>query len=160
MWNNCNCVVVRILFGIRMKTDLLQSCGHCWVFQICRHIQCSTLTVSSFRICNSSTGIPSPPLALFVVMLPKVHLTFISRMSGCRWDEQITIVVIWVMKIFFLYSSSVYSCHLFLTSSASVRSRLFPSIFAWNVPSVSNFLEEICSLSHPIVFLYFFALFT
>ena len=29
----------------------------------------------SFRIWNSSTGIPSPSLALFVVMLPKAHLT-------------------------------------------------------------------------------------
>ena len=25
-----------------MKTDLFQSCGHCWVFQICWHIECST----------------------------------------------------------------------------------------------------------------------
>ena len=24
-------------FGIEMKTDLFQSCGHCWVFQICWH---------------------------------------------------------------------------------------------------------------------------
>ena len=31
-----------------MKTDLFQSCGHCWVFQICWHIECSTLTASSF----------------------------------------------------------------------------------------------------------------
>ena len=42
---------------------------------------------------------------------------------------------------FFLYSSSVYSCHLFLMSSASVRSIPFLSyiepIFAWNVPLVS-----------------------
>ena len=45
-----------------MKTDLFQSCGHCWVFQICWHIECSTFTASSFRIWNSSTGIPSPPL--------------------------------------------------------------------------------------------------
>ena len=44
-----------------MKTDLLQSCGHCWVFQICWHIECSTFMASSFRIWNSSTGIPSPP---------------------------------------------------------------------------------------------------
>ena len=29
-------------------------------------------------------GIPSPPLALFVVMLPKAHLTSHSRMSGSR----------------------------------------------------------------------------
>ena len=28
-------------FGIGMKTDLFQSCGHCWVFQICWHIECS-----------------------------------------------------------------------------------------------------------------------
>ena len=68
-----------------MKTDLFQSCGHCWVFQICWHIECSTFTASSLRIWNSSTGIPSPPLALFVVMLSKAHLTTHSRMSGSRW---------------------------------------------------------------------------
>ena len=72
-------------FGIRMKTDLFQSCGHCWVFQICWHIECSTFTASSFRIWNSSTGIPLPPLALFIVMLPKAHLTSHSKMSGSRW---------------------------------------------------------------------------
>jgi hypothetical protein len=72
-------------FEIGMKTDLFQSCGHCWVFQICWHIECSTFTASSFKIWNSSTGIPSPPLALLVVMLPKVHLTSHCRMSGSRW---------------------------------------------------------------------------
>ena len=50
-------------FGIGMKTDLSQSCGHCWGFQICWHIECSTFTASSFRIWNSSAGIWSPPLA-------------------------------------------------------------------------------------------------
>jgi len=30
-----------------MKTDLFQSCGHCWVFQICWHIECSTFTALS-----------------------------------------------------------------------------------------------------------------
>ena len=29
-------------FGIGMKTDLFQSCGHCWFFQICWHIERST----------------------------------------------------------------------------------------------------------------------
>ena len=61
--------------GIGMKTNLFQTCGHCWVFQICWHTECSTFTASSFRIWNSSTGIPSHPLALFVVMLSKAHLT-------------------------------------------------------------------------------------
>ena len=72
-------------FGIGMKTDLFQSCGHCWVFQICWHIEGSTCTVSSLRIWNSLTLMPSPPLALFVVMLPRAHLTSNSRMSGSRW---------------------------------------------------------------------------
>ena len=103
-----------------MKTDFFQSCGHCWVFQIGWHIECSTFTASSFRIWNSSTGIPSPPLALFVVMLPKAHLTSHSRMSGSRW----VITPLWLCGSWrsFLYSSSVYSYHLFLISSASIRS--------------------------------------
>ena len=90
VWDECNCATVWAFFGIAflwigMKTDLFQSRGHCWVFQICWHIECSTLTASSFRIWNSSTGIPSPPLALFIVMLSKDHLTSHSRMSGSRW---------------------------------------------------------------------------
>ena len=62
MWDECNWAVVWTLpfFGIRMKTDLFQSCGHCWIFQVCWHTECSTFTVSSFRIWNSSTGIPLP----------------------------------------------------------------------------------------------------
>ena len=77
--------------------------------------ECSTFTVTSFRIWKSSTGIPSPPLALFIVMLPKAHLTLHSRMSGSRW----VIIPLWLSEFWrsFLYSSSVYSCHLFLTSS-------------------------------------------
>ena len=59
--------------GLEWK-DLFQSCGHCWVFQISWHIECSTFTASSFRIWNSPTGIPSLPLSLFIVMLPKAHL--------------------------------------------------------------------------------------
>ena len=70
--------------GLKWK-HLFQSCGHCWVFQICWYIECSTFTASSFRIWNSSAGILSPPLALFVVLLPKAHLTSYSRMFGSRW---------------------------------------------------------------------------
>ena len=68
-----------------MKIDLFQYCDHCWVFQIFWLIECCTLTASSFRIWNSSTGIPSPPLALVIVMLPKAPLTLHSSMSGSRW---------------------------------------------------------------------------
>ena len=34
---------------------LFQSCGHCWVFQICWHIEYSTFTASTVRIWHSST---------------------------------------------------------------------------------------------------------
>ena len=89
MWDECSCAVVWTFFGIAFLWDCsenrtFQSCGHCWVFQICCYIECSTFTASSFRIWNSSTGIPSPPPALFVVMLPKIHLTSHSGMSGSR----------------------------------------------------------------------------
>ena len=120
-----------------MKTDLFQSCGHCWVFQICWHTERSTFTASSVRIWNSSTGIPSAPLALLVVMLLKAHLTFHSRMSGSRW----VITPSWLSGSWrsFWYSS-VYFFHLFLIYSASVRSIPFlsfiVSIFAWKFPLV------------------------
>ena len=112
-----------------MKTDLFQSCGHRWFFQICWHIEYSTYTASPFRIWNSSTGIPSPPLALFIVMLLNAHLTLHSRMSGSRP----VITTSWLPGSWrsLLYSSSVYSCH-FLISSASIRSIPFLS-FTWYV---------------------------
>ena len=142
-----------------MKTDLFQSCGHCWVFQICWHIECSTFTASSYRIWNSSTGIPSHPVALLVVMLPKAHLTSHSRMSGSRW----VITPSWLSGSWrsFLYSSQ-YSCQFILVSSASLRSLPLLSfivpIFAGNSPLVSIIFLK--SLSHSIVFLYFFAFIT
>ena len=46
----------------RMKTDLFQSCGHCWVSQICWHIECS----SSWNLClnrwvDNSSGFNTCP---------------------------------------------------------------------------------------------------
>ena len=63
VWDQCNCAVVWTFFGIALlrtdvKTDLFQPCGHCWVFQICWHIECSTFTASSFRIWNNSAAFP------------------------------------------------------------------------------------------------------
>ena len=58
-----------------------------------------------------------------------------------------------------LYSTSVYSFHLFLISSASIRSLLLLSfivpIFGWNVPLMFPIF-----LKRSVVFLYFFVLFT
>ena len=73
------------------------------------------------------------------MMLPKAQLTLHSRMSGSGR----VITLSWLSGPWrsFLYNSSVYYCHFFLISSASVRSIPFLSfietIFAWSFPLVS-----------------------
>ena len=92
-------------------------------------------------------------------MLPKAHLTSHCRISGSRWVTTPSWLFLSLRP--FLYSSSVYSCHLLLISSA--RSLPFLSYYAHPCMKCSldlpSFLEEISSLSHSVVFLYFFALF-
>ena len=49
MWDECSCVVVWAFFalpflGTEMKIGLFQFCGHCWVFQICWHIEWAALS--------------------------------------------------------------------------------------------------------------------
>ena len=68
-----------------MKSDLFQPCGHHWAFKTCWHIECSTFTASSSRTWNSSTGIPSPSLALFIVMLPNCDFVFHMMLFNCVW---------------------------------------------------------------------------
>ena len=73
-------------------------------------------------------------------------------MSSSRW----VIKPLWLSMSLrpFLYSSSVYSCHLFLVSSVYVRSSPFLSfimpILAWNVPMIS-----LIFLKRSLVFLLF-----
>ena len=107
MWNECSCAVVWTLLvmailWIGMKTDLFQSCCHCWVFQPCSHIECNTLTASSFRIWNSSTGIPLRLLDLFIVMILKAHFTF---QDAWLQVSDHTIMVIWVLLCILATSS-------------------------------------------------------
>ena len=146
MWNEYNCTVVWTFFGIAILWDWKENWHFpvlwpCWVFQICWHIECSTLTASSFRILSGSARNLSPPIALFVliVMLPKAHLTSHLRMSGLRWVTTKS----WLSGLWrsLLYSLSVCSCNLFLISSASVRSLSFlffiMPVPAWNIPLMS-----------------------
>jgi len=137
---------------IGARIDLFQSCGHCWAFQICWHTEYSALIASSFRILNSSTGIPSPPLVLLAGVLSKAPLTSHSRMSGFEWET----TPLWLPRLLtsFLYNFSVFYFHLFLISSASTWSLLFlsfiVSIFGWNATFVSLiFLKR--SLVFPIL---------
>ena len=146
MWSECNLCGGLSTFGhcpsLGLEWKLTFSSPLATAqFHICWHIECSTFIASSFRIWNNSTGILSPPLALFAVMLSKAHLILLSSMSDSRW----VITPSWLSGSWrsFFYSSSVYSCHLFLISSTSVRSipfvPLIEPIFAWNVPLVYLF---------------------
>ena len=66
-WNECNCAVIWTFFAIALFWDWNENWPFpvLWPllnFPVCWHIECSTFTASSFRIWDSSTGIPSPPL--------------------------------------------------------------------------------------------------
>ena len=83
------------------------------------------------------------------------------RMSDSSWvTKQLWLSGSWRS---FSYSSSVYSCHLFLISSASVTSLLFVLYLAHPCIKcsldLSNLLQEISHLFHSTVFFYYFALF-
>ena len=87
-------------------------------------------------------------------MLPKatwLHIPGCLALAECEWSHHGDYLG---CEDLFLYSTSVYSCHLFLIFSASVRSIPFLSfiepIFAWNVPLVSLILLK-KSLVFPIL---------
>ena len=117
MWDECNCALVWTFFGIASLWDWNEN----WPFPVLwpllsfpnllaywlQHFNSNILS-----IWNSSSGIPPPPLALFIVMLPKAHMTLHSRTSGSRWMT----IPLWLSGSLrsFVYSFSVYSCHLFL----------------------------------------------
>ena len=76
MLDECNCAVVWAFFGIAFLWDWNEN----WPFPVLWPLsfpnllanwECSTFIASSFRMWNRSAGIPSPPLALFVVLLPR-----------------------------------------------------------------------------------------
>ena len=81
VWDECNFAVAWAFFGIAFFGDWNENRSFpvLWPllsFQTCWYIECSTWKASSFGIWNSSTGIPPPPVTLFIMMLPKAHFTF------------------------------------------------------------------------------------
>ena len=90
VWDKCNCAVVWAFFGIAFLWDWNENWPFPVLWPLLRFPNLLTyweqhFHIIIFRIWNSSTGIPSTPLVLFVVMLSKAHLTSHSRMSGSRW---------------------------------------------------------------------------
>ena len=90
VWNECNCAVVWAFFGIAFLWDWNENWPFPVLWPLLRFPNLLAYWVQHFhsiifQVLNSSTGIPPPPLALFVVMLSKAHLTSHCRMSGYSW---------------------------------------------------------------------------
>ena len=120
VWEECNCAGVWAFFGIAFLWDWnehwpfpvlwpLLSFPNLLVYWV-QHFHSIIFQDLKLFNWNSITLV-----ALFVVRLSKAHLTSHSRMSGSRW----VITPSWLSGSWrsFLYSASVYSCHLFLISS-------------------------------------------
>ena len=90
VWNECNCGVVSTFFDIAFIWDWNENWTVPLLWPLLSFPNLLAYWVQHFhniifQDLNSSTGIPSTPLALFIMMLPKAHLTSDSRMSGSRW---------------------------------------------------------------------------
>ena len=136
-----------------MKTDLFQSYDHCWVFQICCHIKCSTLTALSFRIWNNLAGILSPPLALLIMTLSKVHLTSHTKVSASN-DPLVFLTFLKRFLVFPILLLSSISSHCSPRKAfLSLLAILWNSPFRWvylsfsRLPLASLLLTAICKAS-------------
>ena len=84
MWDDLNCAVVWTFFGTAFLWDWNENWPFpaLWPllsFQNLLAYEWSTSTASSFRIWNSSSGIPLLPLALFIVILLKAHVVILPK---------------------------------------------------------------------------------
>ena len=88
VWDECNRAVVWAFFGIAFLWDWNENWPFPVLWPLLSFPNLLAYWVQHFHniiFCNSSTGIPSPLLTLFIEMLPKPYLTLHSRMSGSRW---------------------------------------------------------------------------
>ena len=95
------------------------------------------------------------------MMFPKAHLTPHSKISGSRR----VVTPSWLSgSVRFFCIVLLCSCHLFLISPALLGPYSFCPLLCPLLhemfPGISNFLEEISSLSYSVVSLYFFSLLT
>ena len=89
-WNEHNCMVVWTFFGIAFLWDWNENWSFPVLWPLLSFPNLLTYWMQhfnsiTFRILNSSPGIPSPTLALCAVMFPKARLTSHSKRSGSRW---------------------------------------------------------------------------
>ena len=142
MWNECNYLVIWIFFGIALLWDWNENWPVLGLWPLLSFSYLLAYWLQPFNSVifyglkyHSWNSITSTS---FVVLL-KACLTSHSRTSGSR----LVTVPSWLSRslIRTFFYSSVYSCYVFLISSAFVRHMLILSfivpIFVWNFPLVS-----------------------
>ena len=78
VWDECSCAIVWAFFGIAFLWDWNENLPFPVLWPLLSFPKLLTYWVQHFNsiiFWNSSTGFPLPPLALFIVMLSKAHLT-------------------------------------------------------------------------------------
>ena len=153
MWDECNCVVVWMFLGIAFLWDWNENWSFPVLWPLLSFPHLLAYWVQHFhsiifRIWNSSAGIPSPPLALFVVMfLRPTWLHILGCLALGKWSHHHG--YLGHEDLFCVVLLCILSCHIFLISSAYVMPIPF-LFFTWNVPLVSLiFLKR--SLVFPIL---------
>ena len=86
VWDECNCAVVWTFFGIAFLWVWNENWPFPVLWPLLSFPNLLTYWVRRFHSIQSTEWhiILSPPLTLFVVMLPKAHLTSHSKISGSR----------------------------------------------------------------------------
>ena len=142
--------LVLLFLGIGMRINLFQSCGDCWVFQICLHTECNTLMASSFLVLNCSTEIPSHPLALLTAVLLKAHQT-VTLQNAWLWVADHAVVAIWFIWIFCTVLPCILSISSWSLQHLLSLYHLCPLLcLGQNLPSISPiFLKR--SLVFPLL---------
>ena len=125
-------------FGIGMKTDLFQSCGHCWVFQVFWYIEGSTLTASSFRIWNSSGEYFSSVQLLSCVQLFATPWTAARQTSLSITNSQSLLKLVSIESVM-PSNHLILCCPLLLPPSMFLSLRVFPCKSLHQVTKVLEF---------------------
>ena len=156
MGDECNCPVVWTFFSTTLlgnwDEDGLFPVLWPLLFQFCWHIECSTLIASTFRLLNSSVGIPSPPIVLLAILLLRptwrhtlecLALSEWRHHCGYPGHENLFCTVLCILV------TSFWSLLLLLGITVSV---LYCAYLCMKCSfDISNYLKEISHLS-PSVF--------
>ena len=128
-WNERNCTVVCTFFGIVFIWDWSETWPFPMLWPLLNFPNLLTYWMQHFNsiifnIWNSSARIPSPPLALFIVVFPKAHLTSQSFPDGSEIKNLPAVQELQKMQVWSLTWEDP------LEESTATQS----SILAWRIP--------------------------